>query len=183
MNRKLSLLIGSLLIISTAISGCRTALTRSPSPTQALASQSPTSTPDPTASVTPDPLPTSTQTQQPQPTPTPTQTATQTPKPLDRSIALTPLPQFTQAITADNIQNLQLMAVWGTGRARELAVSRDGLILTVGTSIGAFLYDITTYEELAVLSTQAPVDSIAFSIDNQFIALGQSNQALSLIHI
>ncbi len=182
MIRRLSLLICLFLLFTPAISGCRTALTPSPSPTQALTAQTPTSTPDPTASETPVPLPTFTQTLLPQPTSTPTQTATPTLTPLDRSIALTPLPQFTQAITANNIQNLQLMAVWGTGRARELSVSRDGLFLTVGTSIGAYMYDITTYEELAVLPTPAPVDSIAFSIDNQFIALGQANQAIDIFN-
>jgi len=180
--RRLSLQICLFLLFTLAISSCRSALTLSPVATQALTAQTPTNTPDPTASETPDPLPTSTQTLQPQPTSTPTQTATPTLTPLDRSIALTPLPQFTRAITADNIQNLQLMAVWGTGRARELAVSRDGLFLTVGTSIGAYLYDITTYELQAVLPTPSPVDSIAFSIDDQFIALGQANQGIDIFN-
>jgi WD40 repeat protein len=103
-----------------------------------------------------------------------------TPTQLERRLALTPLPQLTEVITGENINQIQQIAVWGTGKVHQMAVSRDGLRLVVGTGIGAFLYDSTTYEEKAVLPTPYPVESIAFSFDNQYIVLGQTNQTIDI---
>jgi WD40 repeat protein len=94
---------------------------------------------------------------------------------------MTPLPPVEVTITADNIQRISALAVWGKGQANDIALSPDGQILAVGTNIGATLYDSLSYENLALLQTLNPVQSIAFSSDNQLFALGQGKGVIDII--
>jgi len=115
---------------------------------------------------------------------TPTFTETPTPTATIRwdglALALTPLPPLEEVISVDNADRLQELAVWGTGRANDIALSPDGLNLAVGTNIGAYIYDSLSFQLLKILQTPDGVVSIAFSKDNQWLALGQQNGGIDI---
>jgi WD40 repeat protein len=92
----------------------------------------------------------------------------------DRALELTPFLFTGEEVTSQNIQAVRELAVWGTGRANDIVLSPDGLILAVGTNIGVYLYDSLTYELITLLPTRSPVHTIAFSIENLWVALGES---------
>lgn len=73
------------------------------------------------------------------------------------------------------------MAIWGNGQANVIQLSPNGQALAVGTDLGAVLYDSQTYMRLALWYTPDPVHAIAFSRDNQWIALGQRTGTLDII--
>ncbi len=58
---------------------------------------------------------------------------------------------------------------WGD---RVVAFSPDGATLAVATSIGVYLYNFTTLEEIAFFETNAQVNSVAFSPDGSLLASG-----------
>lgn len=75
---------------------------------------------------------------------------------------------------------------------KAIAISNDQQMLAVGgrnlvysTSSGVILYKIKTYEELTTLidSTNSEICSIAFSVDNQYLASGHLNGYISLWNI
>lgn len=137
----------------------------------------PTYTPSRTNTYTPSPTntqtPTATITSTPEPTFTLTPTPTETIQWDQRGLSLTPIPIFNEIITADNVNRVDALAVWGNGKANTLAVSPDGSTLAVGTGIGVTLYDSTNFRTLTTLVTPYSVQSISLSSDDQFIALGQ----------
>jgi WD40 repeat protein len=125
---------------------------------------------------TPTPSPSTTPTKSPTPEPTASATATITPTNRwdDRSLERTPFPLTGKEITTQNVDEVRELAVWGTGRINDLILSPDGLILAVGTNIGVNLYDSLTYDLIARLPTRGSVQTIAFSVENLWIALGET---------
>ena len=61
----------------------------------------------------------------------------------------------------------------GTGRNnRTAAFSPNGQYLAVASSIGIWLYDTVSYQEVSLLDSQYPIDCIAFSPDGEAIVGG-----------
>ena len=63
---------------------------------------------------------------------------------------------------------------------RAAAFSPNGQYLAVSSSTGIWLYDTVNYREVALLSSQYPVNSIAFSPDGNAI-VGTQNQVWSIV--
>lgn len=165
-----------LIILLFSAAACQTETAIPPTQTQFVQpkTQTRTTTPQPTQSLTPSSTPT------PAITSTPTQTPTPTSRWDDWHLSLTPLPPVADTISLGNIERIQKIAVWGTGRANQIKISPDGRILAVATNIGAFLYDSLTYELLDILETPHAVRSLAFSADNRLLALGQTQNTIDL---
>jgi len=110
------------------------------------------------------------------PTADPTSTLSFTPNATQRwddtTMGQTPLPPHSHRISTETLQYLQEVAVWGNGRATDIDFSPNGQQLAVGTEVGVFLYDSTTYDLLAILKTPFSVQSLTYSPDNQVIAAG-----------
>ena len=69
----------------------------------------------------------------------------------------------------------------GKGWVNELQYSPDGMRLAVASSVGIWLYDTETYQEIALLTGNIlGVDSVAFSPDSGTLASGGTN---GTIHI
>ena len=69
----------------------------------------------------------------------------------------------------------------GKGHINELAYSPDGTLLAVASSIGIWLYDVQTYQELALLMGHTGVvTSVAFSPDGVTLASGSEDGTVRL---
>jgi WD40 repeat protein len=69
----------------------------------------------------------------------------------------------------------------GKGRVSEVAFSPDGKFLAVATSIGIWLYDTRTLEELALLTGHTSgVNSVSFSPDGRTLASGSGDDTVKL---
>ncbi|MBI1929002.1 T9SS type A sorting domain-containing protein, partial [Candidatus Poribacteria bacterium] len=67
------------------------------------------------------------------------------------------------------------------GRGHTVAFSPDGRMLAVATSIGIWLYDARTYDEIDLLTGHTdPVSSVAFSPDGSLLASGSWDQTVKL---
>lgn len=60
----------------------------------------------------------------------------------------------------------------GKGKISEIKYSPDGTRLGVGSSIGVWLYDTATHQEVTLRAAQTDVVSFAFSPDGHMIASG-----------
>ena len=75
------------------------------------------------------------------------------------------------------------IARFGKGYINDIAYSPDGALLAVATSIGVWLYDVSTDTELNLLSEEPDyVEAIAFSPDSSTLASGgySPNHAIRL---
>ena len=71
----------------------------------------------------------------------------------------------------------------GKGKIRELQYSSDGTTLVVATGIGIWLYDTTTYQEIALLTAHtSAVKCLAFSPDGHILASGGNDGTILLWH-
>ena len=69
----------------------------------------------------------------------------------------------------------------GKGSINEIAYSPNGNLLAVAGSIGIWLYDMTTYQEVALLTgNSGPVNSVAFSPDRNTIVSGSVDGTVRL---
>ena len=69
----------------------------------------------------------------------------------------------------------------GKGRRSEIAYSPDGTRLAVASSIGVWLYDTETYQEIALLTGHTSgVNSVAFSPDGSTLATGSYDNTIRL---
>ncbi len=173
--------LASLVIISLLLTGCRSAAIE---PTAAV-----THTTTATGTATLTPSPTSTPTITPTITPTPESTFTASPSPTEtvqwdqRGLSLTPIPLFNQAITPENVSQVDALAVWGNGKANTIALSPDNALLAVGTDTGVYLYESIDFLFVRALATPFRVQSIAFSPDGNLIALGQSEGRVDIYDV
>jgi len=69
----------------------------------------------------------------------------------------------------------------GKGIINEIAYSSNGKHLAVASSIGIWLYDMTTYQEISLLTGNAgPVSNVAFSPDGKTLANGRTDGTILL---
>ncbi|MBU0512568.1 MAG: hypothetical protein KJ638_12820, partial [Chloroflexi bacterium] len=131
----------------------------------------------PSSTNTEMPSPTVTKSTTPLPTPSPTRTPTQTPKPVLRLpvSAGTAIPISDLMINPKNKDRVILLARWGKGTVYGLAWSSDGNFLAVASSIGVYLYDSRTLQEIRFIETQHRVDRVTFSPDGSILASGNSD--------
>lgn len=147
---------------------------------QNMTPDQPTFTPDePGLTKMPSPKPTSTRspTLPPSHTPTTLPTLTPSPTPLleddanDLNFAGTPLPTYLAVLERTNLDLLHKLSKWGNGRANAIVLSPNGDQLVVATNLGVVLYNSSNFVQLDVIHTSQPTQTLAFSGDNQWIAL------------
>jgi WD40 repeat protein len=104
-------------------------------------------------------------------TPASTMTPSRTPILVPRLpvLAGTPVPQPQVPISPDNANKITELALWGKGQANRVAYSPDGKQLAVGTSIGIWLYDAQTLQQLRFINIGDTVSSMSFSPDSTTI--------------
>lgn len=81
--------------------------------------------------------------------------------------------------TPTNTINVSQTSCLGKGLIEYSLWSPDGKIFAVGTSIGVYLYDGATFQELRFLDTGSFADGMAFSPDNQLLAVGGTYEVLT----
>jgi WD40 repeat protein len=119
--------------------------------------------PTPTLTLSMEPTPSSTWTQTPSPTPPPP------------NLSLTPLPEIISPITWDTLDQVEHLAVWGSGAPDHIALSEDGSLLAVGTALGTYIYDSYDFLFVTLLQSDQPVSAVAFSPDNHWISVAEGS--------
>ena len=120
------------------------------------ATRTPTSTATPAATRTP--------------TSTATPAATRTPTSAPSLLPISP----------ENASRVTQLARWGKGTVNEVAYSPDGRLLAVASSLGVYLYDAETLEEVRFIECDAWVASVAFSPDGATLASGSWDNTVRL---
>lgn len=136
--------------------------------------------------LTPSATATVTRTQVPLPTLGPTRTPSPTNPPMATQIPIsemggdpvaigTSYVSSGQPITADNVDQLELLASWGSGNPLSVAFSPDGGMIAVGTASGLAMYTAPDMDErLFFIPFEFNVSDVKFSPDEKFLALGGS---------
>ena len=102
-------------------------------------------------------------------TPTVARTLTRTPK-----ATITPEPTEAQVL----FKPYQKITSFGKGKINAIAVSPLGDTIAVGASIGFYLFDLSTLEEIFFIETDAQVTAIRFTPDGKSLGIGFSNGTL-----
>jgi WD40 repeat protein len=84
------------------------------------------------------------------------------------------------AISLANVDAITELARWGKGTVDCVAYSPDGNQLAVGTSLGVYIYDAGTFQEMQFLESSASITSVGFSSDSVYLAGGTDR---GLVHI
>ncbi len=104
------------------------------------------------------------------PTSTATPAATRTPTSAPALLSISP----------ENASRVTQLARWGKGTVNQVAYSPDGRLLAVASSLGAYLYDAETLEEVRFIESDAGVLSVAFSPDGTTLASGSYDGTVRL---
>lgn len=83
----------------------------------------------------------------------------------------TPVPFSKDSVSLENAEQVKQLSRWGKGTLNGLTVSPDGTILAAASTIGVYLYDTATLEEIRFIDTDDWVPSPVFSPDNKLIAI------------
>jgi WD40 repeat protein len=168
----------TLLLLALVLSACQKAFPTidppTPTPNQIRASE----TPRPSPSVTNVHEDTLTPTIEPSPEYTQTPKPTATPDP--PNLSLTPLPEELSPITKFNLDQIAQLAIWGNGAINEILLSGDNSLLAVTTDLGTLLYDSFDFRFLTLLRSEKPVSAIAFSPNNEWIAMIEGSSQLTI---
>jgi WD40 repeat protein len=85
------------------------------------------------------------------------------------------------AITPENVQEVQLLNHWGNGEFRSIAWSQDEHYFGIGTTLGVNLYDGNSLKLLRYLELSiGAIDSLSFSPDNSLLALASDGRAIAV---
>jgi WD40 repeat protein len=125
-----------------------------------------------------------TSTPQPSPISAPSQTATATStvKPPTAQPWSTPAVTPSSAvISPDNAGKLKQLAQFGMGTVHSVALSANGRVLAIASSIGIHLYDPDTLKLIRLIPTERPVGQVALSRDGRrLMSLEWWNQGLRI---
>jgi len=88
------------------------------------------------------------------------------------ALAGTPVSWPAETITSVNASQITELARWGKGHLGQVIWSADGKSFAVGSSIGIYLYDAETFEEINFLASSSEVMTIAYSPDGTTLASG-----------
>jgi len=83
-------------------------------------------------------------------------------------------------ITTVNAEQLVELARYGKGKIRDVDWSPDGDLLAVASTIGIWLYDAETLEDIRYIETDSGVTSVAFAPDGQTLASGSHDGTVRL---
>ena len=89
------------------------------------------------------------------------------------------LPECLEActqISAENIGDLQQVAMFNKGRITDIATSPDNSKLAIAVGIGVYIYDTQTLRVLTYISDGTLMQSVAFSPDGNDLAVGSYYQ-------
>src|SRR5574342_49652 len=92
----------------------------------------------------------------------------------------TPLPGNLLAISPDNADQLIQLARWGKGKINQLAWAPGGKWFAVASSLGIYVYDAATLEEVRFIETDASIPKIAFSPNAKTLASGSADGKIQL---
>lgn len=82
----------------------------------------------------------------------------------------TTVPKPKDVISPDNVNQITELARWGKGRIESFVYSADSRFLALATSIGIYIYDVQTLEEIRYVETDQIVKALSFSPDGQTLA-------------
>lgn len=105
------------------------------------------------------------------PLPVQSSTPTATPAPLLTPtlvlpvLAGTPIPIPQEPITADNLDQIRPLAMWGRGEIHQIAYSPDGKFLVIGSTAGLWLHDAQSLELVHFILTNSEILAMGFSGD------------------
>ena len=86
----------------------------------------------------------------------------------------------TTPISLVNVGQVKELARWGKGTAEGLAYSPDGKSLAVASSLGVYLYNAGTLQEVMFIPTATWPVKVAFSPDGTMVATGSSEGLVQL---
>ena len=93
---------------------------------------------------------------------------------IEQAITATPTGQsqidILEPIQGKNIDRLAVHTQWGRGTVTSMDLSQDGKMVVVGTTIGIYLYNANTLEQLWFHPINDNVRSVAISPDNNYVA-------------
>jgi WD40 repeat protein/serine/threonine protein kinase len=116
------------------------------------------------------PVLTSTPTISPRPKATATWTITPSPTKNLPVLVGTPLPFSGVLINADNAAKMRQLAMWGKGTINEAVLSPDGKIIALASSLGVYLLNGQTLEEIKWIKTDYQVTTLVISPDGKLLA-------------
>lgn len=83
-----------------------------------------------------------------------------------------PTPTPVPVISAQNADTIRQLQQWGKGSINSMAYAPDGSSMAIGTTLGIYLYDPVTFEQLDFIQLDYPVYGVTYSPDGATIAAG-----------
>ncbi len=91
----------------------------------------------------------------------------------------TPAPSTGAGITSQNASQLTEIARWGKGTLKAITYSPDGKQILAGTSVGMYVFDAETWDELPYLPVNSPVwDNLVFSSNGKLIGTASFSEIM-----
>ena len=91
-----------------------------------------------------------------------------------------PLPLSRAVISPENTDQMVALAQWGMGVLERAVYSPDGSLLAVASSLGVYLYDTETMEQVQFIETDVWTRDVAFSPDGTLLAIASRDSGIQL---